>query len=230
LSAEPATTGLRRGDFLNCGWRDVDIARGSSVRSWWTFTKVARVLSAAVCAGPELPYSAWAPRAPARSTPPQTASADEAVRAFEAGYWLRGPMRSRRPTPRFCSSSTTTAPSTWVQLRTTSLIESTSGTVAAPARHARHRCRAASLAMAFKPIQTAQARWRIVSGPRCQNSHQRSRMWHSSCFRPLREVRCASKMAARGSCGMGSQCASATSIKGLTRTHIGMDARGRCNG
>ena len=34
----------------------------------------------------------------------------------------------------------------------------------------------------------------------------------------------------KGSCGMGSQCASATSIKGLTRTHIGMDARGRCNG
>jgi transposase-like protein len=54
----------------------------------------------------------------------------------------------------------------WIHLRTTNPIESTFATV-------RHRTkvskgpgsRAAGLAMAFKPIESAQARWRAVNAP-----------------------------------------------------------------
>ena len=64
-----------------------------------------------------------------------------------------------------CSRSSTTPPSTGY-LRTTNPIESTFATV-------RHRAkvtkgpgsRAAGLAMAFKLIESAQARWRAVNGP-----------------------------------------------------------------
>jgi transposase-like protein len=55
----------------------------------------------------------------------------------------------------------------WIHLRTTSPIESTFATVRLRTKVTKgHSSRAAALGMAFKLIESAQRRWRMVNAPR----------------------------------------------------------------
>ena len=68
-------------------------------------------------------------------------------------------------TPRPCSPSSTSRPSTWIHLKTTNPIESTFATVRLRTKVTKGPgSRAAGLAMAFKLIEAAQSRWRAVNG------------------------------------------------------------------
>ena len=88
---------------------------------------------------------------------------------------VRRPLRHRsgpRLPPRSpttstsCSRSTTTPPSTGCNLRTTNPIESTFATVRLRQRVTKGPgSRAAGIPMAFKLIESAQARWRAVNAP-----------------------------------------------------------------
>ncbi len=91
-----------------------------------------------------------------------------AAKAFTDLYGAKGPRRSpRSPSISTCSSrSTTTPPSTGIHLRTTNPIESTFATVRLRQRVTKKPgSRAAGVAMAFKLIESAQARWRAVNAP-----------------------------------------------------------------
>jgi transposase-like protein len=91
------------------------------------------------------------------------------VKAFEAAYGAKFPKAVAKITDDLAEllGFYDYPAEHWVHLRTTNPIESTFATV-------RHRTRitkgpgsrAAGLAMAFKLIESAQARWRAVSAPR----------------------------------------------------------------
>src|SRR5437879_2980151 len=69
-------------------------------------------------------------------------------------------------TLRICWPFTTSPPEHWVHLKTTNPIESTFATVRLRTKVTKGPgSRAAGLAMAFKLIESAQARWRAVNAP-----------------------------------------------------------------
>ena len=91
-----------------------------------------------------------------------------AVKAFAAAYGASSPRPPpRSPTMRrSCWPSTTTPAEHWVHLRTTNPIESTFATVRLRTKVTKgHGSKAAALAMAFKLIESAQRRWRMVNAP-----------------------------------------------------------------
>ncbi len=116
-----------------------------------------------------LPKSAQPAAKKARtSTTPKTRSAAEAVAAFTKQYGAKFPKAVKKIVDdeaellAFCDFPA----EHWIHLRTTNPIESTFATV-------RHRTkvtkgagsRAAALAMVFKLVESAQARWRAVNAP-----------------------------------------------------------------
>ena len=104
-----------------------------------------------------------------RSTTPRTStrprSRSKPSRSISAPSTPRRSPRSST-TPTCCWSSTSTPAEHWIHLRTTNPIESTFATVRLRTKVTKGPgSRAAGIAMAYKLIDAAQARWRAVNAP-----------------------------------------------------------------
>ena len=101
-----------------------------------------------------------------RSSTPRTRITLKAAKAFEADYGAKWPKAVKITDHLDVLLAFYDFPAEhWIHLRTTNPIESTFATGNPAAGHQRPGSRAAGVAMAFKLIESAQARWRAVNAP-----------------------------------------------------------------
>ena len=108
------------------------------------------------------------PRSPRSTTPRTRDHALKAVKAFEADYGAKWPKAVAKITEHVdvLLAFYDYPAQHWIHLRTTNPIESTFATVRLRQRVTKGPgSRAAGVAMAFKLIESAQARWRAVNAP-----------------------------------------------------------------
>ena len=126
------------------------------------------VRSNVLAALPKSAHPARRPRSPRSTTPRTRDHARKAAKAFEADYGAKWPKAVAKITDHLdvLLAFYDYPAEHWIHLRTTNPIESTFATVRLRQRVTKGPgSRAAGVAMAFKLIESAQARWRAVNAP-----------------------------------------------------------------